>query len=78
MPNTFELLARFLHRYGDDVEGHSLEEMPEDVKLKLQDFAAGKLPAPERVQIAGLLRENPKWIGLLADTVKGARRTSGS
>jgi hypothetical protein len=78
MPNTFELLARFLHRYGDDVEGHSLEEMPEEVKSKLQDFAAGKLPAPERAQIAGLLRENPKWISLLADTVKGTRRPSGS
>jgi hypothetical protein len=73
MTNTFELLARFLEKYGDEVEGRALEEMPADVKLKLQDFARGKLPASERTQLSQLLKENPKWISLLAGEVKSSR-----
>lgn len=73
MTNAFEILTRFLDRYGDEVEGRALEDMPPEVQMKLRDFARGNLAGAERDELARRLKENPKWISLLAQEVKGAR-----
>ena len=77
MPNTFEILARFLERYGDEVEGRALEEMPPEFKLKLRNFAKGNLPEAERGELFRVLKENPRWVSLLADEAKAARGGGG-
>ena len=78
MDNTFEILARFLDRYGEDVEGRALEEMPPEITAKLRAFAGGGLPAAERGALARLLKENPRWISVLADEVKAGRAGGGA
>ena len=76
MSNTFEILSRFLERYGDEVEGHGLDEMPPEVETKLRAFARGKLAPAQRSELARLLKDNPRWISLLAEEVKAGRGTS--
>jgi len=74
MNHSFQILARFLDKYSEEVEGRSLEAPGTEVKAQLQQFAAGALAEPERSRVVGLLKENPHWVPLLADEVK-ARRT---
>jgi hypothetical protein len=73
MSNSFEILTRFLDRFGDDVEGRSLEEPSADLKLKLKSFAAGSLSEAERNEVIGLLQTNPQWVPLLAREAKALR-----
>jgi len=73
MNDPFEILSRFLDRYGDEVEGRALEEMPTEVKTQLRDFAQGKLPETQRGDLFRLLKENPRWIAVLAEEAKAAR-----
>jgi hypothetical protein len=70
MTNDFESVAQFLEKFGYDVEGHALDEMPADVKSKLRDFARGNLNAAQRGELARLLQANPKWVGLLAQEAR--------
>jgi len=77
MSNTFEILSRFLERYSDEVEGRSLEEMPSEVRTKLSAFAQGSLSVAERGELAQLLKDNPRWISMLAQEVKAGRGTDG-
>lgn len=76
MSNPFTVLSKFLERYGDDVEGRSMEEPSADVKLKLRSFAAGGLSGTERNDVIGLLQANPHWVPLLAREVKDLRTKS--
>jgi hypothetical protein len=69
----FEILTRFLNRYGDEVEGRALDEMPPELKLKLGEFAKGRLSGADRKEVARLLKENPRWVSLLAEEAKAAR-----
>ena len=73
MSNTFETLARFLDRYSDEVEGRELEEVPVQLRPKLRGFAQGTLPEPERQELARLLKENPRWVTLLAEEARNVR-----
>lgn len=73
MANEFEILAGFLARFGDEVEGRELQDLPRDVQVKLRALAQGNLPESERLQLFNLLKENPAWIGRLADEVKSLR-----
>ena len=73
MSNTFETLTRFLDRYGDEVEGRELEQVPEQLKPKLRDFALGTLQDSERGELARLLKENPRWVALLVEEARIAR-----
>ena len=73
MANEFEILAGFLARFGDEVEGRELQDPPKDVQAKLRELAQGNLPESERSQLFNLLKENPAWIGRLADEVKALR-----
>jgi len=73
MSNSFEILSKFLERYGDEVEGRSLEEPSADVKLKLKRFASGSLPESERNELITVLQANPQWVSLLAQEAKALR-----
>ena len=77
MANEFEILAGFLAKFGDEVEGRELQELPKDVQVKLRELAHGNLPESERSRVFDLLKENPAWIGRLADEVKALRAESG-
>jgi hypothetical protein len=74
MSDSFSILARFLERFDDDVEGRSLEEPPEDVRQKLLRFAGGTLPERERTELIQLLEAHPQWIPMLAREVKARRQ----
>ena len=73
MANTFEILAGFLERFGDEVEGRSLQELDESVRGKLRDFATGKLPQSEQGELIRMLNQNPQWVAHLAQEVKALR-----
>ena len=74
MTNAFEILARFLERGEAEVEGRLLELPPEDVRLKLRQFALGLLPMDEQPALIAQLNEHRHWIPLLADEVKALRK----
>lgn len=76
MANEFEILAGFLAKFGDEVEGRELQDLPRNVQAQLKDLARGTLPENERSQLFSLLNENPAWIGQLAEEVKALRGTS--
>jgi hypothetical protein len=73
MPNTFEILAGFLERFGDEVEGHEAPLPSSEIESKLRDLAGGNLPAAEQSQLFKLLSENPQWISHLAKEVRALR-----
>ena len=73
MSDPFSILARFLDRFDDDVEGRSVEEPPDDVRQKLVRFAGGTLPEAERAGLIELLQSHPQWVPLLAREVKARR-----
>lgn len=73
MPNSFEILAGFLERFGDEVEGRELQEPPPEIQTKLRDLARGHLPESERAELFALLSQNPGWIARLASEVKNLR-----
>ena len=77
MENEFEILAGFLAKFGDEVEGRELQDLPKNVQAQLKDLARGTLAENERSQLFSLLNENPAWIGQLAEEVKALRSTSG-
>ena len=73
MANDFEILAGFLAKFSDEVEGRELQDLPKDVQAKLREMARGNLPESERSRLFDLLKENPAWVGRLADEVKALR-----
>jgi hypothetical protein len=73
---TFEILTRFLERYGDDVEGRALVEPTGDTRDKIERLARGTLPETERTELFAVLNRNPDWIGWLAREVKALRDAS--
>ncbi len=73
MANEFEILANFLAKFSDEVEGRELQDLPQHVQVKLRALAQGELPETERSQLFNLLKENPAWIGRLAEEVKAMR-----
>jgi len=76
MANEFEILAGFLARFGDEVEGRELQDLPRNVQDQLRELARGSLSETERSQLMSLLNQNPAWIGQLADEVKALRGTN--
>jgi hypothetical protein len=73
MPNTFEILAGFLERFGEEVEGREAPLLPSEIEGKMRELAGGNLPAAEQAQLFKLLNENPQWISNLAKQVKALR-----
>jgi hypothetical protein len=74
MKNNFEILAKFLEKFGDEVEGRELAELTPDVKAKLREFARGNLAAAEQGELVE--RQNPAWVSQLAAEVKSLRGDS--
>jgi hypothetical protein len=73
MSNDFETITRFLNRYGDDVEGRELDEIPAQLKPKFRDFALGTLKESDRKELAMMLKEHPHWVTFLAEEARAAR-----
>ena len=71
--NTFSILAGFLDRFNDEVEGHELSEPTPELKLKLEQLAQGTLGEAEQAKIWPVLNQNPQWVVWLADEVKKRR-----
>jgi len=76
MKNNFEILAKFLEKFGDEVEGHEFAELTPELKAKLQQFARGDLPAAEQGELIQRLSQNPEWVSRLAAEVKSLRAGS--
>ena len=74
MSNTFEILAGFLTRYGDEVEGRESADLPPEVSAQLRCFARGQLPAAEQAKLIQQLNEHPDWVVALAAEAKALRR----
>jgi hypothetical protein len=73
MNNTFELLAGFLDRFGDEVEGRQWPEPPPDIQEKMRALAQGRLEQVERNELFSLLNRNPDWIPRLVTEIKSLR-----
>lgn len=73
MANEFEILAGFLAKFGDEVEGRELQDPPKNIQAQMHALARGTLSEAERAQLFTLLNENPQWLGRLADEVKSLR-----
>ena len=78
MTNDFKILACFLERFGDEVEGRGLPEAPPEIQNQLRDLALGRLPQTQCDELLALLSRNPAWIGRLADEVKALRASGGA
>ena len=76
MRGTFQILARFLDRFGPEVAGRELAEPPEKIQAQLRKLARGNLPQPEQEKVFMLLRNNPEWTAWLAQEVKDLRSSS--
>jgi len=74
--DTFAILAGFLERFGNDVEGRGVSEPTQEAKAKLERLAAGALPDAEQAEMWALLNQNPQWLGWLAQQVKARRHKS--
>jgi hypothetical protein len=74
MADTFQILAKFLEKYGDEVEGRELQEPSEEAKQQLRRLARGSLPEAEQADVFAQLNRNPQWVGWLAQEVKGLRQ----
>jgi len=73
MKNEFEILARFLEKYGAEVEGREFSELTPEIRTKLERFARGSLPPAEQGELIERLGQNPEWISRLAAEVKSMR-----
>ena len=77
MKNNFEILAKFLEKYSDEVEGREFAELTPEMNAKLLQFARGTLPAAEQSGLIERLSQNPEWIARLAAEVKSLRGETG-
>ena len=73
MPNTFEILAGFLEHFDHEVQGREHAPVSDNVRIKLREFAAGKLPPHEQDDLVQALNRNPDWVASLAAEVKALR-----
>jgi hypothetical protein len=73
MQNTFEILAGFLARYGEEVEGRETSPLPTEIKNKLLAFARGDLTETDQLDLIRRLNERPDWIAFLAGEIKALR-----
>jgi len=75
MPNNFEILAGFLARYGDEVEGREAAPLPPEVEEQLRSFARGQLTGSTQSEVIQQLGQHPDWVAFLATEVKALRNT---
>ena len=73
---TFKVLAGFLERFDNEVEGRQFEEPSEETTIKLRQLAHGTLPESDRTEVFALLNSHTEWISRLAKEVKTLRPES--
>jgi hypothetical protein len=73
MANEFEILAGFLAKFGDEVEGRESQDPPKNIQAQMHALARGTLSESERTPLFSLLNDNPQWLCHLADEVKSLR-----
>jgi len=75
MPNTFEILAGFLARCDEEVEGRETSAPPAEIFAQMRSFARGQLPSAGQAELVRQLNAHPDWIAALAAEVKALRAT---
>lgn len=70
MNDELKILAGFLAKYSEDVEGRSVEEPPTEIVTRIRSFADGSLDEADRVKLSEELKQNPHWIGHLAEAAR--------
>lgn len=70
MNDELKILAGFLAKYSEDVQGRSAEEPPTEIVSRIHDFADGSLDEADRVKLSEELKQNPHWIGHLAEAAR--------
>ena len=78
MKNTFQLLAGFLERYEDEVEGRELPELTPEVESRLREFARGNLRGADQTAVLDMLKHNPQLIARVAEEAKKLRTDAGN
>jgi len=78
MKNTFQVLAGFLKRFEDEVEGRESPEPTPEMETKLREFARGNLRGPDQSAVMDMLKHNPQLIARLAEQVKALRNDSAN
>lgn len=73
MAGTFEILARFLEKFGDEVEGRQFTQLPDETRNELSQLAQGTLEPAARTELMAQLSRNPDWVAWLAQEVKSRR-----
>ncbi len=70
MNEQLKIMAGFLEKYSEDVVGHSAEEPPTEIAGRIRAFADGRLDEAARVKLSEELKQNPHWIGHLAEAAR--------
>jgi hypothetical protein len=73
MQNDFEIITKFLARYGAAVEGRGGDMPDRDALMLFRKFASGKATPEERADVVELVDLRPNWIAALADEIKQHR-----
>ena len=73
MKNTFQVLARFLDHFEDEVEGRELPELTPELESKLRQFARGDLRGTDQAAVLDMLKHNPQLIARVAEEAKKLR-----
>ena len=69
MSNDFNLLCNFLDQLQEEVEGHSVAELPADLDTQLEAFARGRLQGGARDAIVALALSDNRVMEMLAAAV---------
>ena len=70
MNDELKVLAGFLAKYTEDVEGRSAEEPPAEIVTRIEAFAKGSLDEANRAKLSEALKKNPHWINRLAEAAR--------
>jgi hypothetical protein len=77
MPADFKVIFRFLELSEGEVQGRQSARPPAHVERMLRGLLSGELDAPKRRELCELLRDQPRWLGWLAEQIKSRRKASG-
>jgi hypothetical protein len=73
MTERFQILLKFLDRYGDEVQGREVSDPTGEAKRKFERLARGTLPEHEQAEVFAMLDREPRWVAWLAREVKSLR-----
>lgn len=71
MSDPLDILAGFLRRFHDEVEGRGEVDLPPpDVRNEMQALVAGQLDDDSRDHLVKRLRGEPGWVEYLAELMR--------